>query len=293
MIAWDYEGPEVEDDEVKEAVRIKRKTLLTHPLSLLPLRRRSSQLPEDEDIESACETPTDAIAEKTADVESRRIPLPRTLSAGKHVSFGAFRDDAEHDDNDVTIIARSPPTTTAGAFSHITSPAPTITYVEEPTTDTSLPAPPPPRKTLFARIVARTIMFLRSLLTPASLSILLAFPFALITPLKGLFLPVAGWTGSRIPNAPDGQPPLAFVLDTATFVGAASVPLGLTCLGSALARLKVPKGEGWGSLPLGAIGSLAVGKMLLMPIIGVLMCQGLTTAGVIDAEDKVLRFVCM
>jgi len=35
--------------------------------------------------------------------------------------------------------------------------------------------------------------------------------------------------------------PLGFLLDTATFLGNASVPLGLECVGAALAKLKMPK----------------------------------------------------
>jgi auxin efflux carrier family protein len=124
------------------------------------------------------------------------------------------------------------------------------------------------------------------------LAIISAFIIALVKPLKALFMAVDGWTGTRILNAPDGQPPLAFIMDTATFVGGASVPIGLTCLGSALARLKVPKGQ-WRNLPLGAISSIAVARLIVIPVIGVLMCQGLTSAGVIDENDKVLRFVCM
>ncbi len=63
-----------------------------------------------------------------------------------------------------------------------------------------------------------------------------------------------------MPSAPDGEPPLAFVIDFAEFMGAASVPLGLICLGSALARLDVPRSQ-WPHLPLGAIFSLAIGRM--------------------------------
>lgn len=82
-------------------------------------------------------------------------------------------------------------------------------------------------------------------------------------------------------------------MDAASFIGNASVPLGLICLGSALARLNVPRGNEWGKLPIGAIGGLAVCKMILMPVIGVLICRGLVGVGVIDKEDKVLQFVCM
>ena len=84
-------------------------------------------------------------------------------------------------------------------------------------------------------------------------------------------------------------------MDAATFAGAGAVPLGLICLGSALARLKMPgwtRAE-WRELPVASIGWLAVVKMVITPVLGVLICQGLTTAGVIDREDKVLRFVCI
>ena len=82
-------------------------------------------------------------------------------------------------------------------------------------------------------------------------------------------------------------------MDTATFIGAASVPLGLVCLGSALARLKIPRSGQWGALPVGAISSLAVGKLLVMPVLGVVIVQGLVRGGVIPEDDKVLQFVCM
>ncbi|KAL5518362.1 ECM3_1 [Sanghuangporus vaninii] len=140
----------------------------------------------------------------------------------------------------------------------------------------------------------RTILF--SLLTPQAVTIFVALLIALVPILKSLFTPVDSNGDGRnlVPNAPDGQPPLAFVLDTASFIGAASVPLGLISLGSALARLQVPHSPAeWRSLPLGAISALAIGKMVVMPIIGVLLTQGLTTAGVIGESDKVLRFVCI
>ncbi len=81
-------------------------------------------------------------------------------------------------------------------------------------------------------------------------------------------------------------------MDATTFVGAASVPVGLICLGSALARMRVPRRQ-WRNLPLGAILSLAVGKMILSPILGVLFTNALVRGGLVSAEDRVLRFVCM
>ena len=49
----------------------------------------------------------------------------------------------------------------------------------------------------------------------------------------------------------------------------------------------------WKALPLGAIFWFSTTKMLLLPVLGVLIIQGLVKTGFIDADDKVLRFVCM
>jgi predicted permease len=132
--------------------------------------------------------------------------------------------------------------------------------------------------------------FLKSFFSPLTVSILVSFPIALIPKLKALFVYVPG---THMPSAPDGQPPLAFLMDTVSFIGGSAIPMGLICLGSSLARLNIPKRGEWRKLPLGAIGTLAAGKLLITPVIGVLMCQGLTKVGFIPRDDKNLRFVCM
>lgn len=50
-------------------------------------------------------------------------------------------------------------------------------------------------------------------MTPIVISLFAALPIALIRPLKALFTHVDGWSVVRIPNGPDGRPPLAFLLD--------------------------------------------------------------------------------
>lgn len=88
-------------------------------------------------------------------------------------------------------------------------------------------------------LTKKIVNFIRDLATPVSISIVVAIPCGIISPLKALFVPVANWTGERVPNAPDGNPPLAFIIDTAAFIGAISIPAALILLGASFARLKV------------------------------------------------------
>jgi len=90
------------------------------------------------------------------------------------------------------------------------------------------------------------------------------------------------------PVAPDGQPPLAFVLDTASFVGVASVPIGLICLGSALACLRLRPAQ---TFPQGAITALPLARMVVMPLLGVGITRWLVHAGFVGRDDKALQFV--
>jgi hypothetical protein len=55
--------------------------------------------------------------------------------------------------------------------------------------------------------------------------------------------------------------------------------------------MKIPKRVR--DLPLGAISALALGRLILQPVVAVFMIKGLVRVGVINEEDKVLRFVVM
>ena len=310
MIAWDYAGPDVEDEEMREIIRVKRHTAL-HFWKYLPsgLKRRHPK--RDESSASSDET------EKP--YQDKNTPITpefdeeSAYEIRRHTATPSAANDYHEDGMTVTAvpseavlnsrICSSAPTEVLR--SHATSPVPSVTHADTVThvdhhpntegknvrfdeaTTSSLLGNLSTRR----RMKRRAINFLVSLSSPPSLSIIISFPIALITPLKGLFVELPN---SPIPNAPDGQPPLAFIMDTATFVGAASVPMGLVCLGSALARLKVPMNRAsWKAMPVGAIGALALAKIAISPVLGVLICEGLTNVGVIDRNDKVLRFVCM
>lgn len=73
----------------------------------------------------------------------------------------------------------------------------------------------------------------------ATWAVVLGIMFSLIQPLKALLTETTEWTGTRMPNAPDGNPPLSFLLQTTTYLGAVTVPMALIVLGSSFARLEV------------------------------------------------------
>ncbi|KAJ7763194.1 auxin efflux carrier, partial [Mycena maculata] len=297
LIGFDYVGPdkglplgpEVEDEEVREVTRRRRRLLFSEwpqqAVGLLKNRRtpRSSSILDEKSpmADEECPTP-----------KAEKIQCPALAS--KHVSF----------DQDVIVSSSSPPPVD-GWQSRLTFPAPTATAVDTvdalnpidgrpatpilPTADPEAAKARSPWLRRRRTFYANGRMFLRNLFIPGSLSIILSFVIALVPQLKALFVEV---DGTYIPPAPDGDPPLAFIIDAATFIGAALVPIGLVCLGSALARLSIPRGA-WGSLPSGAILGLAIGKMLVSPVLGVLICKGIVNVNVISKDDKVLQFVCM
>jgi predicted permease len=137
--------------------------------------------------------------------------------------------------------------------------------------------------------------------------IALGLVVAIVPALKALFLIPPVGSHVQISMAPDGLPPLNVILDTATFIGGGSIPLGLVCLGSALARLQIPKPLS--RAPLGAITTFSILKvccpalgivmahstqMVVGPVFGVLIVEALTHhTSLIDPNDRVLRFVCI
>ncbi|KAF8074009.1 auxin efflux carrier transmembrane protein [Lyophyllum atratum] len=332
-ISMDYVGPEVEPEEVKEAVKRRRQAILyalPNAVSLVmgrPSRAKrhhakydASDLQIDEEMSMKREA--GATGDGLQRCEHRKSPAVMTSATAastvcKHVSFNDDVTTAVPPDGIRSPVYSPTPTEVGLDPSHISSPAATLAGGDVPKSIQQArdqdPLPPsaahpaPTDSTIsstspvlsYVRPVINVARaFVSSLLSPASLGILLAFPIALIPPLKGLFvdLPPSSSTSTfanpHIHPAPDGHPPLAVLLDTATFIGGASVPLGLICLGSALARLNVPRSQ-WRSLPTGAIGMLAVGKMVVAPVIGVGVVRGLVNGGLIAKEDKVLQFVCI
>lgn len=134
-----------------------------------------------------------------------------------------------------------------------------------------------------AKVWAYLKTMLHNFCTPNSLSLIIALIVAMSPPLKALFVP----THFHMPNAPDQQPPLSFVIDITTYVGAASVPIGLLLLGATIARLKVKKTVPgfWKTVVM-----ITACRLIILPIFGVGLTTGLAEAGWFDGNNLV-RFV--
>lgn len=141
-------------------------------------------------------------------------------------------------------------------------------------------AKPESRKQRYWRLFLNTIVNFKA---PNSVSLIVSLIIAMSPPLKALFVK----TSFYMPSAPDEMPPLSFVMDLASYVGAASVPLGLLLLGATIARLKVNlMVPGFWKTAL----MVTAARLIIMPIFGVGFTTGLYKAGWFE-EDKLVRFV--
>jgi auxin efflux carrier family protein len=252
-ISKDFDGPDVESEELRKRMRIRRKLLVKTVFSLryIPRVCRRSKKRLDLEARSDCQEKGNfSLCETVGSKARAECTTPTTTSPMSTI--------VPEDSTYLTHVAVLERTPQSAGWSHLPS---------------------------------RAKRFLVELLKPIPIVIVFAVVIALVDPLKALFLPPSADFNPRFrPVAPDGQPPLAFVLDTATFIGAASVPIGLICLGSALAHLPVGSGK---AFPRGAIVALALAKMVVTPILGVGVTRFFVHVGFVNRDDKVLQFLCM
>ncbi|KAI9437187.1 auxin efflux carrier [Lactarius indigo] len=275
IVAKDFDGPDVEPEELRERMRLRRRKMVTETAlflrQLILLRRNSDKVVTFGDAETGGEGPE----KETNSFEDVCMVAPSLERHTTHIETADSGEGAER---------KAPPDT-----------SPTFTIDPDDLEHLGLPeiTKGPASHSSVHQSRSNLKRFLVELLKPAPVVIVFAIVVALVNPLKALFLPPSANFQPRFrPVAPDGQPPLAFLLDFTTFIGAASVPIGLVCLGSALARLRVGSDAG-GAFPRGAIAALALVRMVLTPILGVAVTRFFTRAGFVDREDKVLQFVCI
>lgn len=300
LIAKDFEGPNMEDEEVKRAFQSKLPQWLFFWRSGMAEYNRSTS-PEALVEEGRLEKPTvvePQFTKKIADPNEIAIAAAAILEStqNKAQELHPFQRHVTFQQTHVPVAGLHEMFHSEASTLVFPSAAPTVVGLDEDGKPTRPSSPEPPSHhsyhvPFFSRLT-KLVSSLRTLPAPPTFALLLACPISVITPLKALFVPVKNANGCLIiPFAPDGAPPLAFILDTTTFLGSASVPLALICLGAALAKLKIPKGIR--ELPLGAISALTIGRLVLQPIIAIGTVEGLVSAGLIDESNKVLRFAMM
>ena len=193
------------------------------------------------------------------------------------------------------------------------SPPTPVTASSQPDNEpTVLPAHVFPTSPAAPKLNPRFQLFLRtiySFFSPINLTIAGSLCIALIQPLKALFVDVSS-EGGPLWKGPDGKPPLAFLMDTglsnqpprlavnlpfvfsiAAFIGSITIPLSLVLLGSFFARMKIPRPIS--RLPIAAILSACVAKMVLLPIIGVFIVRAMVNRGFIPPQNRAQIFVSM
>ncbi|KAL1746503.1 auxin efflux carrier [Schizophyllum fasciatum] len=135
------------------------------------------------------------------------------------------------------------------------------------------------------RTVVRTLHYAEALFHPTVVTICISLPCALVPELKALFVN----TGNPSWHGPDGNPPLYFLLDTASLLGQLVVPSGLILLGASFARIKFPRPLS--RLPLPAMLISTAVKLIVIPVAGVFIVEAMVGGGMIPEDAKAERFV--
>ncbi|TFK94855.1 auxin efflux carrier [Polyporus arcularius HHB13444] len=208
--------------------------------------------------------------------------------------------DSANPDPDVQLARRTSRLSTTAPATHLATtrhtdlqdsprappptPALSLRNVDTQSVSATLSTPSLPRK------IVRVFRPLAAVFTPVTCTLMVALPIALINPLKALFVDISSVGGPHFAG-PDGRPPLAFLLDTAAFMGGITIPLALILLGSNFAQLKMPRPLS--RLPIAAMILTTAAKMVVLPVIGVFIVQAMTNTGFVDRKAITLRFVMM
>lgn len=107
------------------------------------------------------------------------------------------------------------------------APMPAVEAQQEPSRPLSAPR----------RVWRQTKAILNPLRTPVVIAMAVSIPTALIPPLKALFTHADATTYHF--GSPNGDPPLGWLLDTASFIGGIAIPLSVIQLGGSFAEIKI------------------------------------------------------
>lgn len=139
----------------------------------------------------------------------------------------------------------------------------------------------------------KLLITLQNLVTPVSMAISLGLITAITPALKYLFV-IPTKPNINYPTAPDGKPILSILIESASFLGAAAIPLALIITGASFARMSISR-ETSNSLPFKAIFGLAFIKLVVLPIIGLSLIFVLDRyTSLFAGENKeLLKMICI
>ncbi|KAH8092466.1 auxin efflux carrier [Cristinia sonorae] len=270
-LSWDYLPGVPQGEEAERHVSWREKPIGSLVAKYILRQRAKRSTPVAKPETGELEKGKDTIAEDSTS-------CPTILQYKEPIAAFETSPDlslARHQTH-VSHISQHPATTPSGAVS------------VQRQTSTSPSAIPPvlPHHSLLYRILHP----IKAVFHPVTIALLISLPIALVNPLKALFVDVTKLGGPDF-KGPDGRPPLAFIIDTANFLGNIAVPLALILLGASFARLQIPRPIS--RLPIMAMLAVSVAKMAIMPVIGVLTVQSMVKGGLIDRDARAEKFVAM
>ncbi|KAJ6261707.1 hypothetical protein Dda_2505 [Drechslerella dactyloides] len=202
------------------------------------------------------------------------VERSRDRQAPASASQNPEREPPEYEEKDWSRTTSTIATAPAGAG--------TATLVKTTSLDVNIP----PEVTTAGRTTRQRIMGrVKLFVTIPTMTLISALIIAIVPYLRALFVVTHGVS---MPNAPDGRPPLDFIIQFASYGGQLSPVMGIAMLGAALSRIRVrhlPKGF-WMT-----IVATCVLKLILGPILGIVWIQGLKRTPLINDNQKMMQLV--
>lgn len=127
-------------------------------------------------------------------------------------------------------------------------------------------------------------LWVASTLKIVSMTMIISIAICMIPWVQALFVITSQ---AHVPPAPDGDPPLSFIMDLAGYVGAAEVPFGLLMLGGTIGRLNLS------TIPLRVWRvpiAVTFARLFIMPIIGCAFNSKIYRDGLFY-DEKILYFI--
>lgn len=127
-------------------------------------------------------------------------------------------------------------------------------------------------------------LWVASTLKIVSMTMIISITICMIPWVQALFVITSQ---AHVPPAPDGDPPLSFIMDLAGYVGAAEVPFGLLMLGGTIGRLNLSTIllRVW-RVPI----AVTFARLFIMPIIGCAFNSKIYRDGLFY-DEKILYFI--